>query len=153
MSATIWKAREEIVDQVHKLINDNHPQLSYLIEEICVVFREKAQVRGGQTVFGKVSKCSDLINAMGNTNYALIVELGADTWTNDLDGDAQEALLDSLLCSVSVEENAKTGEMKIKILNPDIQAFRSNIEKYGMWMPKQEDLTDVLEVEDEENQA
>jgi len=152
MSATIWKAREEIVSDVHTLIHNNHPHLSYLVDEICVVFREKATMSGGQTVFGKVTKCSDLINAMSGTDYQLIMELAADTWTNDLDTHAQEALLDSLLCSIHVEENPKTGDMKIKILKPDIMAHRSNIEKYGMWMPKQEDL-DLDNLEEVEEQG
>lgn len=147
MSNTIWKAREEIVTQVHKLINDNHPHLSYLIEDICVMFREAARKSGGQLIHGRVFKCSDFVNAIANTQYELVMELAADSWTTLLDETGQEALLDSLLCSISVEENPKSGEMKIKILKPDLQAFRDNVDRYGMWMPKTDD---VVITEDEE---
>lgn len=145
--ASIWKAAEDIKERVDKLIAHRHPDLALVSDEICVVFKEKAGKSGGQVVYGRALKCSDYMNVIGGTNYSYIIELGADTWVQDLDTTQQEALLDSILCSMKVEEDEKSGEIKLGVIKPDIQAFRKNVEKYGMWFPNEEE-----EEEEEENE-
>lgn len=146
--ASIWKAAEDIKERVDKLIAHRHPDLALVSDEICVVFKEKAGKSGGQVVYGKAFKCSDYMNVIGGTNYSYIIELGADTWVQDLDTTQQEALLDSILCSMKVEEDEKSGEIRLGVIKPDIQAFRKNVSEYGMWFPN-EDEEEVAEEDGE----
>ncbi len=139
MASNIWKAPEEIKTQVDNLIANRHPELALVVDEICVTFREKAAKSGGQVVFGRAFKCSDYMNLVGGTNYKFIIELAADEWTGTLTNDQHEALLDSILCSMVVEEDENSGDIKLGVIKPDIQAFRKNIEKYGMWFPKDDE--------------
>lgn len=145
MASNIWKASEDVKALVDKLIANRHPDLALVSDEILVVFKEKAGKSGGQTVYGKAFKCSDYMNVIGGTSYSYIIELGADTWSRELDETQQEALLDSILCSMIVEEDENSGDIKMKVHKPDIQAFRKNVEAYGMWFPVDEE-----EVVDEE---
>lgn len=147
MSKSIWKAAEEIKQLVDKLIANRHPELALISDEILVVFKEKAAKSGGQVVYGKAFKCSDYMNVVGGTNYSFIIELGADAWSQKLDSKQQEALLDSILCSMVVEEDEKSGDIKLWTVKPDIQAFRKNVEEYGMWFPKEDDLEGSLDQE------
>lgn len=142
MASSIWKAAEEIKQLVDKLIANRHPDLALVSEEILVVFREKAAKSGGQVVYGKAFRCSDYMNVIGGTNYSFIIELGADTWSQELNPQQQEALLDSILCSMVVEEDEKSGDIKMGIIKPEIQAFRKNVEEYGMWFPKEEEVVE-----------
>jgi hypothetical protein len=104
-----------------------------------VVFKEKAGKSGGQIVYGRALKCSDYMNVIGGTSYSFIIELGADTWVQDLNSDQQEALLDSILCSMVVTEDENSGDIRMSIVKPEIQAFRRNVEEYGMWFPKDDE--------------
>ncbi len=139
MATNIWKASKEVHGQIVKLIEDRHHELFIINDEICVVFRENAKTSGGQIVYGRAFKCSDYMNVLGDTAYRYVIELAADTWTNELDETQKEALLDSILCSMKVEEDANSGEIKCGIVKPDIQAFSYNVDKYGMWFPKEEE--------------
>jgi len=137
--ASIWKAAEDIKARVNKLIANRHPELALVSDEICVVFKEKAGKSGGQVVYGRALKCSDYMNVIGGTSYSFIIELGADTWSQDLMPDQQEALLDSILCSMVVAEDENSGDIRMSIVKPEIQAFRKNVEEYGMWFPKEDE--------------
>jgi hypothetical protein len=126
--ADFWKAGEDVHSIVRKLVANNHPDLALVLDEIVVVFRDKAGKSGGRVTLGTSRKVTPVF----------MLEIGADVWEHELDHTQQEALLDHLLCSCRCEEDEKTAEPKCSIAKPDIAAFRDNIERYGMWFPKDE---------------
>jgi len=139
MAVEYWKAPKDIHDKVKTLVASNHPDLVMVVDEIAVVFREKAGKSGGQVVLGNSKKVAPLANALANENYTFVLELAADQWEGELSVNQREALLDHLLTACRCEEDPKSGEVKCSIAKPDISAFRENIERYGMWFPKDED--------------
>jgi len=132
-----WKASDEIHKMVRDLIGQNHPDLATIAGDIIVVFREKARKSGGQTVYGTVNRASSISNALLNEDHKFILVVGADQWENTLTGRQKEALLDYLLCACRADEDQSTGDVKIHIARPDFVAFRENIERYGIWYPKE----------------
>ena len=139
----LWKANEEIHDKMKALVKDNHPDLFIVQEEILVMFRERAGSRGGQKIYGRPLRAPAIGNAMAGEDYKFILELGADTWENDLTSRQREALLDSLLTACRCEEDPKSGELKCHVAYPDIVGFRENIERYGYWMPLPEEVEEA----------
>ena len=138
MAVDIWKANDEIHAKMKHLVGQNHPDLSLVVDEIVVVFREKAGKSGGQVVLGNSKKVAALANAIGNTDFKFVVELAADQWENELTSKQREALLDHLLTACRCEEDPKSGDIKCTVAKPDIMAFRENIDRYGMWFPVEE---------------
>ena len=136
--ADFWKAGVDVHEIIKRLVANNHPDLVLVLDEIVVVFRDKAGKSGGKVTLGTSRKVAPIANAIGNTSYKFMLEIGADVWENELDNVKREALLDHLLCSCRCEEDPKTAEPKCSIAKPDIAAFRDNIERYGMWFPKDE---------------
>ena len=134
-----WKAPDEIHAQIKELIGQYHPDLALVVDEIVVVFREKAGSSGGQVVLGRSKRSTALANALSGVEYKFILEIAADQWENELTSRQREALLDHLLTACRAEEDPKSGEVKCSIASPDISAYRENIERYGMWFPKEEE--------------
>lgn len=143
-----WKASKEIQQQALDLIGHNHPDLALIAEEIVIIFREKAGKAGGQVILGNPKRVSDLVNALGGTDYKFILEIAADQWENELTSKQREALLDHLLTSCRCEEDPRSGELKLSVARPDIMAFRENVERYGMWFPVSDDESGPSPVED-----
>ena len=138
MAIEQWKAEKSIQETVFELIKNNHPDLVPIMDEIVVLFKEKAGKSGGQTVFGTVSKAPPSLKAISGQNYQFLILLAADTWETELGAKQREALLDHLLCMCRCEEDPKTAEPKCSIARPDLYAFRDNVDRYGMWFPKEE---------------
>jgi len=139
MSVEYYKANKEIHDKVMELIGKGHPDLALVSEEIVVIMRTKAGKRGGQVVLGAAKKVSAMANALAGEEYKFVLEVAADQWEEELTSKQREALLDHLLCSCRCDEDGNSGEVKCYISPPDISAFRENIERYGMWFPKDDD--------------
>ncbi len=145
----IWQAPTDVHDKVRELVGQHHPDLALVVDEIIVVFREKAGKRGGQVVLGNSRKVAALANAIGNTDYKFVLEVAADQWDQELTSRQREALLDHLLTACRCEEDPKTGDLKCSVAKPDISAFRENVERYGMWFPKDDpDDEDTSPVEE-----
>lgn len=147
MATEYWKAEKSIVDTMLELIGKNHPDLALVSDEIAVVFREKASKSGGRVILGSSKKVTPLANALAGEDYKFVLELPADVWEEELTSRQREALLDHLLTACRCEEDPKSGAMKCTVAKPDIMAFRENIERYGMWFPKEGDE------DDDENQV
>jgi hypothetical protein len=139
----LWKANAEVHKQVLDLIANNHPDLALISDEIVVIFREKAGKSGGQVILGRPKRASALANVLSGEDFKFILEIGADTWEHELSALQREALLDHLLCGCTAEEDPKTGDPKLGLRAPDITAYRENIERYGMWFPKDPDDDDT----------
>jgi len=133
----LWMANKEVHGKVMELIGQYHPDLAMIAEDIVVVFREKASKAGGQVILGKPKRAPALANALAHENYKFILEIGADVWETELSARQQEALLDHLLTACRAEEDPKSGETKLSVASPDLIAYRENIERYGMWFPRE----------------
>ena len=138
MATDFWMAQPEVYDTMRQLIAHNHPDLVLCEDEIAIVFREKAGKSGGQAVLGTSRKVAPLVNALSDKTYRFVLELAADVWEHQLTAKQREALIDHLLCMCRCEEDPKTGEAKYSVAKPDFSAFRENLERYGMWFPKEE---------------
>jgi hypothetical protein len=139
MPVEYWKANKEIQEKIQHLIGQHHPDLAIICDEVVAVFREKAGKAGGQVVLGGAKRVAPLANALGGTEFKFVLELAADQWEHELTSKQQEALLDHLLTACRCEEDPKSGEFKLTVAKPDIMAFSENIERYGMWFPREED--------------
>ncbi|MBX3046954.1 MAG: hypothetical protein KF698_08170 [Anaerolineales bacterium] len=94
---------------------------------IGVLMRDEAAVVKGREVWAKAYKPPAWAPAFG-LDYDLLVELAANKW-NVLDRHQREALVDFALCHVQSEKD------RFKMVAPDIQAFSSNLQEYGLWYP------------------
>jgi hypothetical protein len=140
-----WKAGDEIQESIRTLVGEAHPHLADIVDDVIVIFREKASKKGGAPVLGKTGKAPALLSLLGERQYKFILELGADTWAN-LDGDQRQALLDHQLCYIGGEEDEKSGDMKYHLNEPDICYFSEEIDRRGHWRP---DLTPPEEEKEE----
>lgn len=143
MASDYWHAADDVYNTMKQLVAHNHPDLALAVDEIAIVFKEKAGKSGGRAVIGKASKVAPLANALANKPYKFVLEIGADVWEHGLTSKQREALLDHLLCSCHGDEDPKSGEMKWSVVKPDLTAFRENIERYGMWFPSDEDADEA----------
>lgn len=137
-----WKANDEVYEIMKDLVAIYHPDLALVVDDIYIMFNEKARKSGGSTVYGTASRMGDLANVVAGTDYKFLLTLGADTWENKLGSRDRRALIDHLLCMCRCEEDPSSGEVKCSIAKPDIQVFRENIERFGMWQPKEYETDD-----------
>lgn len=143
MAVAYFMAEPAIQQKAWDLIGKHHPDIGGCLNkgELVIVFREKASKSGGQVVLGSSKKAQPLVNALAGENYIFILELAKDQWV-ELSSKQQEALIDHLLCGCRAEEDPKTGDWKFTVAKPDVMAYRDNVERYGMWFPKDEDEDD-----------
>jgi len=136
MAVEYFMAEPAIQQKAWDLIGQRHPGIGGSLNkgELVIVFREKASKAGGQVILGGAKKAAPLINALSGENFVFILELAKDQWI-ELTHKQQEALLDHLLCACHAEEDEKTGTTKFSVVKPDVQAYRRNVEEYGMWFP------------------
>lgn len=110
------------------LIANYHPELASA--RMRFIFVDKASLKGGVEVLGKAKKIS------GPLEYCLeldfLIEIAQDRW-NDLTIEQQTALVDHLLERCTGEEDEKTGEMRWKNREPDVQEFASILRRHGAW--------------------
>lgn len=137
-----WKANDDVYETMKELVANYHPDLALVVDEIYIMFREKARRSGGSTVYGTASRMGDLANVVAGTDYKFLLTLGADTWENELGSRQRKALVDHLLCMCRCEEDPSSGDVKCSIAKPDVQVFRENIERFGMWQPKEDEMDD-----------
>jgi hypothetical protein len=143
MAVEYSKANAEIQDAAWDLIGKQHPDLGGTLNkgDIVVVFREKASKAGGQVMLGTARKAQPLVNALAGESFVFIVELAMDQWSS-LDAKQREACLDHYLCACRADHDEKTGKTKFYVSKPPIQAYPENVERYGMWFPKDDDGDD-----------
>jgi len=133
----IWKAEQSVVDIMIKYVTAHHGHLAPYVDQIAVIFREKASKVGGCIVLGKHKKAPLLVNILGDVDYTFIIELAADEW-HSLNTMQREALIDHHLCGCRVDINPKTGDPKFYIAPPDYVGYRGEIERHGLWRPEPE---------------
>ncbi len=129
-----WQGGSDIQAKVKSLIGSAHPHLIDISDEIVVIFKEKASMKGKLPILGKTSKAPAILSVLGSKDWKFILEIPHDEWEG-LAADQQEALLDHLLCYISGEEDEKSGDMKYSLTSPDISYFSEEVSRRGHWRP------------------
>lgn len=142
----LWKAGNEVMQQLQTLIANHHPHLALIEGDIGVIFREKAIEKSGKVTLGTTKKAPPLLGVLTDKkyNYKFLIELGADVWQT-LSDRQRLALLDHHLCSMVVEEDEDKGTLTCSIRPPDFFGYKDEVERWGMWRPLDDDTLTVLE--------
>jgi len=146
MAQDIWKAGPETTKIMVDLINQYHPDLAIIQEEIILLFKDKASVSNGVTILGKTKKAPPILPVLTDKkyDYRFIIEIGADQW-NGLSDSQRVALIDHHLCSILVEEDAQSGEIKCSIKPPDFTGYKDEVARHGMWRPLDDETLHAVE--------
>jgi len=128
----IWKAGDAVLGLVRELIADHHPNLATSLEDIAVIFKEKASKNGGVLVLGKAKKAPKLLEILGEADYKFVIELAADEWQN-LSDYQRKALLDHCLYTCDVSFDEKSGDVKYGMRSPDFSFYKEEIQRWGVW--------------------
>lgn len=131
----LFRAEPDVVDMMKDLVAKYHPDLAIVVDEIAIVFREKAGKAGGKVVLGKSKKATPLLGVLGDTDYKFILELAGDEWQN-LTTRQRNALLDHLLCACRADD--EDGEIKYYIAPPDVSFYWDELDRWGDWRPRPE---------------
>lgn len=135
--AEMWKADDDTTKLMSDIVIEFHPDLVEFIEQIALIFREKAAKRGGQVVLGKASKASPLFGVLGDVDYKFIIELPADEWEG-LTAKQKRACLDHHLCGCRADHDEETGETKFYIAPYEIAFYYDEYDRHGDWRPRSE---------------
>jgi hypothetical protein len=136
----IYGIAESVEVIAKSLIPNYHPELG--TAEIRYVFVDKGSMKGERPVFGKARKFSGSLEFLLNANFML--EIGLDHW-NDLSQKQRVALVDHLLerCTGDEDEEDAGAPMKWKLREPDVQEFRTILQRHGAWT---EDLSGFVTI-------
>lgn len=144
---TTYTAAPAVARVAKSAINKWHPHLDDV--RIEYVFRDTVQKTKGKIVLGKARK-------MGGLNAALVtllndawegeepedffvMEIAQPTW-DAMDTAGRLALVDHELCHFTTETNEDTGEVVLKILPHDLEAFNAEVRRHGLWKSDIEDF-------------
>jgi len=136
-----WLAPEEELKRIQEMADkyERLNQVALVSDEIAIVFREKASKSGGKVSLGKTLKTSPMQTALSAKDWKFVLQVGHDEWVK-LDATQREALLFHLLCGCGVKEDEEAGgDLAFTVIPPDIQAYREELEIFGVWQPKGED--------------
>lgn len=125
---TTYGEAETVAQIAEVLIANYHPDLASA--KFKFLFKDKVSKKGGREVLGTVKKMSDLFVYLIDVDY--LVEVPDEVW-NNLDDTKRNALVDHLLERCYGEEDEKTGTMKWKVRDPDVNEFASILRRYGPW--------------------
>lgn len=124
----VYEHAESVEAIAKRLLPNYHPELA--TAEIQYVFVDKASMKSGRPVLGKVRKLSGAIEFLLDKHF--LVEIPLDKW-NDLTEEQRRALVDHLLERCTGEEDESSGEIKWKMREPDVQEFTSILKRHGAW--------------------
>lgn len=124
-----------IADNVSELVTDTLKRYPELVgAEIACVFKEKASMKNGEPVVGKISKVNDINRVLMTEPYDLLIVVGFDAW-NELNLNQKEAWVDHILAHVQCTENENTGDISYKIVGPEVAFFPHVVARHGTdWM-------------------
>ena len=126
----IFDDAESVQALATSLIPNYHPELA--TARIRYIFCEKASMKGGKPVLGKVRKISGILEFMTDTDF--VMEIPTDRWT-DMPQEQRRALVDHLLerCTGEEDEEDASATMKWSMREPDVQEFSSILRRHGAW--------------------
>jgi len=140
----LWLAGPETRKLLEKAIAEWHPHLADIDAKIAILMRDPASKSGGVVCLGDAKKASPMLRALGKEDYIFILEIAANEW-QELDDKQRLALIDHLLCQCGAVEDEKKGTT-YTILKPEIQLFKANLRRFGVWM-------DISDEEDDGDHA
>jgi len=126
-----WKAADDVMDSVKDLIANHHPDLALYVDEIAVIFKDKASMVGDVVMLGKTAKAPSILDVLGDGKYKFVLTIPADEW-KDLTQKEKLALLDHLLCGCRVKEE-DSGNVKTWVQPPDVSFYKGELERHGVW--------------------
>ena len=129
-----WKASAETHDKLKDLIASHHTHLVDVLDDIVIIFKEKASKKGDLIVYGKTSKAPAILSLLGEREWKFLIEIGYDAWQK-LNDTQQTALLDHQLCFITGKEDEQTAAMKYSLTEPDVSYFTEEIARNGHWRP------------------
>jgi len=119
------------IEEVATHLIDRYDEFEHLLNTpIAYVWKRKGGESGGKTVFGKCVKASGLVKFFGE--HVFVIWIAADNCREyGFSVGKLEALVYHELCHAGQEE--KDGEIKAVLIPHDVEAFGSEIERYGLW--------------------
>ncbi len=126
----VYGIAESVEALAKTLIPNYHSELA--TAKVKYVFVDKASMKNGRPVLGKARKLSGNTEFLLDTNF--IIEVALDQW-NDLSQRQRQALVDHLLerCTGEEDEEDAGASMKWKCREPDVQEFRTILQRHGAW--------------------
>lgn len=124
----LYSAAESVEAIAQQAIPMFHPHLA--TARISYIFMDKAGMKNGRPVLGKVRKVTGILEFMLEKDF--ILEVPLDQW-NELSDTQRQALVDHLLERCYGEENEENGEMKWSTREPDVQEFSTILRRHGAW--------------------
>jgi hypothetical protein len=124
----VYSLAESVQTIASGLIPNYHAELAEA--RIGYVFVDKASMKGGQALFGKVKKFAGYLEWALELDF--LVEVAADKW-NELAEAERTALVDHLLERCTGEEDEKTGALNWTTREPDVQEFSTILDRHGAW--------------------
>jgi hypothetical protein len=150
-----WSEADDSVGTIAGgLIPNYHAEIASA--RIKYVFVSEAAMKGGRELMGRVKKVSGFLEWAIECDF--LIEVALNRW-NELETHQRTALVDHLLEMCTGEEDEKSGGMRWKLREPDVQEFSSILDRHGAWhttlagfvsVAKRVNL-DGFEEEDEEN--
>ncbi|MFA6234141.1 MAG: putative metallopeptidase [Bacteroidota bacterium] len=126
-----WLAGDDVKNTMRDLVAKYHPHLATCVDEIAVLFNDKATKVGDVVVAGKTAKASPLFSVLAEVPWKFIITLAADAW-GELDDKQRLALLDHHLCACGAKEE-EGGGMSYYVAQPDVAFFKEEVQRHGVW--------------------
>lgn len=124
-----WSEADDSVGVIAAgLIPNFHAELA--TARIKYVFVSEASMKGGQELIGRVKKVSGFLEWAIECDF--LVETAQDKW-NELEASQRTAYVDHMLERCTGEEDEKTGGMRWKLRDPDVQEFSTILDRWGAW--------------------
>lgn len=137
----IWIAGDEVYSMMRDVLKEHHKGLYEWVDEIAIIMRDK-EIPDNPSMYGTVKKASPIVSLLleseSGTPLKYIFEINAQCW-NAFSDNQRIGLLDHLLCSCSVEYNDKSDVYKFGLKKPDIQMFKEEVKRNGVWMDLSEE--------------
>ena len=124
----LYSTAESVEALAQQAIPMFHPHLA--TARISYLFVDKASMKNGQPVLGKVRRISGVMEFMVEKDF--MIEIPLDQW-NELGETQRHALVDHLLERCNGEEDEKSGEMKWGTREHDVQEFSTILRRHGAW--------------------
>lgn len=126
--AKVYDIAESVETMAQQIIPVYHPHLA--TARISFTFVDKGSMKNGRPVLGSAKKVSGQVQFLLERDF--LIEVAADHW-HTLADTQRRALVDHLLERCYGEEDEKTGDMKWKTREPDVQEFSTILRRHGAW--------------------
>lgn len=124
----VYGSADSVEAIAKNLIPMYHPELA--TARVKYIFVDKASMKNGKPIFGKVRKVSGVLEYLLESDFML--EIGLDQW-NELSEQQRGALVDHLLERCTGEESEEDASMKWTMREPDVQEFSAILRRHGAW--------------------